>query len=144
MNSTCRLCQSVQDYLARRPERLIYEFSSSILIVGDHQFFAGYSLLIYKQHVREMHDLPAPENANFWTELTRAAKAIDNAFRPLKMNYACLGNQDPHLHWHLFPRSSQDPHSRQHPWFDAERFSSEPTTANLAQIVAERVRQHLV
>ena len=31
------------------------------------------------------------------------------ASRPHKLNYELLGNQVPHLHWHLFPRSPDDP-----------------------------------
>jgi diadenosine tetraphosphate (Ap4A) HIT family hydrolase len=30
-------------------------------------------------------------------------------FRAVKMNYELLGNQLPHIHWHLIPRLAQDP-----------------------------------
>ena len=36
------------------------------------------------------------------------AKAVKIAFNAEKINYECLGNGDSHLHWHLFPRRSQD------------------------------------
>ena len=29
--------------------------------------------------------------------------------KPLKLNYECLGNQEPHVHWHIFPRYTDDP-----------------------------------
>ena len=29
--------------------------------------------------------------------------------KPLKLNYECLGNQEPHVHWHVFPRYAEDP-----------------------------------
>src|ERR1700694_4734407 len=39
-----------------------------------------------------------------WTPLSRS----ENTYHPHKLNYELLGNQVPHLHWHLFPRSKQD------------------------------------
>ena len=41
------------------------------------------------------------------------ARAIETAFRPHKLNYELLGNQVPHLHWHLFPRYADDPDALQ-------------------------------
>ncbi|HMP17684.1 MAG TPA: hypothetical protein PKD72_11720, partial [Gemmatales bacterium] len=38
--------------------------------------------------------------------------------KPRKINYEWLGNQVPHLHWHLFPRQSEDPHHLQAVWLD--------------------------
>ncbi len=49
------------------------------------------------------------------------AEAIENCFRPHKLNYELLGNQVPHLHWHLFPRSADDPDRLQPVWFALER-----------------------
>jgi diadenosine tetraphosphate (Ap4A) HIT family hydrolase len=42
------------------------------------------------------------------------ARAIELSCRPHKLNYELLGNQVPHLHWHLFPRYLDDP-DRLHP-----------------------------
>ena len=36
------------------------------------------------------------------------AEAVSNAFGAEKMNYELLGNEDTHLHWHLFPRANGD------------------------------------
>jgi diadenosine tetraphosphate (Ap4A) HIT family hydrolase len=37
------------------------------------------------------------------------AEALARVFRPVKMNYELLGNQVPHIHWHLVPRLAADP-----------------------------------
>ena len=34
----------------------------------------------------------------------RWPQAIWNVVKPLKLNYECLGNLEPHVHWHVFPR----------------------------------------
>ena len=36
-------------------------------------------------------------------------RAIEAAFRPVKMNYETLGNAVPHLHTHVMPRYADDP-----------------------------------
>ena len=36
-------------------------------------------------------------------------RAIALATSPLKLNYECLGNLEPHVHWHVFPRFESDP-----------------------------------
>jgi diadenosine tetraphosphate (Ap4A) HIT family hydrolase len=42
-------------------------------------------------------------------DVTRVARALATVNRPLKMNYELLGNQVPHIHWHLIPRLAADP-----------------------------------
>lgn len=36
------------------------------------------------------------------------AEAVNNIFKPDKMNYELLGNSCPHIHWHLYPRKKGD------------------------------------
>ncbi len=36
------------------------------------------------------------------------AEAIAAVVKPWKMNYECLGNSEPHVHWHLLPRQSTE------------------------------------
>ena len=42
-------------------------------------------------------------------EMSLVAEAVFNAFKPQKLNYELLGNTDHHMHWHIFPRYSNDP-----------------------------------
>ena len=49
------------------------------------------------------------------------ARAIEECFRPHKMNYELLGNQVPHLHWHLFPRYAHDPDALRPVWVALDR-----------------------
>lgn len=32
------------------------------------------------------------------------------------MNFACYGNAEPHVHWHIVPMYEDDPHPRKDPW----------------------------
>lgn len=141
MINECRLCERVQTLVRDRPARLVHEFKSSILVVGDHQFFSGYCVLIFKEHAREIHDLPTEQQRTLSQELLEAGSAVARTFKPWKMNYASLGNQDQHLHWHIMPRYETDPNHKQHPWTDAARFNEFSTTPAMAIEVADRIRK---
>ena len=63
------------------------------------------------------------------------------AFRPVKVNYGLLGNQLPHLHWHVIPRLAGDPAPRDAAWgVPHEPVSLEPA-ARRERIA--RIRAHL-
>ena len=68
----------------------------------------GYVCLVARRHVVEPFELPAGERTAFWEEVNRVAAALDEALRPVKLNYEIHGNTLPHLHLHLFPRQRGD------------------------------------
>jgi diadenosine tetraphosphate (Ap4A) HIT family hydrolase len=70
----------------------------------------GYSVVTWKgRHVAEPTELSADEAAGFWAAVAHVARAIDERYRPTKMNWLSLGNGVPHLHVHLVPRPLDDP-----------------------------------
>ncbi len=87
---------------------LIHEFENSYFVIGDHQFYKGYSLLLFKRHVRELHELSKEEYMGLSEELYIANAAIYKTFKPWKMNNQSLGNKDEHVHWHIMPRYEDD------------------------------------
>jgi diadenosine tetraphosphate (Ap4A) HIT family hydrolase len=139
----CTICDRIN--AAKRAElpSLIYEFANSLLLVGDHQFHRGYCVLVYKEHIREMHDLPDPIQREVFGELMTATTAIAKAFAPWKMNHACYGNQVPHIHWHIFPRYESEPDHLDHPFLHSAEFSKHATTDEMAKVVAAQVRENL-
>ena len=64
------------------------------------------------RHVAEPTELSPDEAAGFWSDVARVAKAVDEQYRPAKMNWLSLGNGVPHLHVHLVPRPHARPTSR--------------------------------
>ncbi len=84
------------------------ELKTGYVVLGDHQHFKGYTLFLLKQHKNELFELEKEERQIFLEEMSVIAEAVNNVFRPEKMNYELLGNGDSHLHWHLFPRVSGD------------------------------------
>lgn len=118
----CKLCQGLERWKAGLLTTFIYEFKNSILVLGDHQFFEGYSMLVSKTHSREIHLLPQPVQAGFFSELMIATRVIHKTFKAWKMNHASYGNQDPHVHVHIIPRYESDPNRHKQPWHESERF----------------------
>lgn len=70
----------------------------------------GYTLVIWRgRHVAEPTELSTQEASGYWLEVLEVARALQQHYRPLKVNYETLGNVVPHLHTHLVPRYVDDP-----------------------------------
>ena len=70
----------------------------------------GYTVVVWKgRHVAEPWELTREEAAGFWSEVALVARAVEEEYRPVKMNWLSLGNGVPHLHVHLVPRPLEDP-----------------------------------
>lgn len=86
------------------------------MVLGDHQFFKGYTLFLSKQHKEELHELSKIERSLFLHEMAVVAESVYTVFAPEKLNYELLGNADRHMHWHLFPRYTSDLKLRRPVW----------------------------
>ena len=95
---------------------LIAELETTRAFLHEDQFFPGYVLLVLRRHATELFELPVGERGAHLEEVSRVAEAIARALRPVKMNYELLGNQVPHIHWHLVPRLADDPEPRWPVW----------------------------
>jgi diadenosine tetraphosphate (Ap4A) HIT family hydrolase len=98
------------------PARKIVELATSVLYLADDQFFPGWCLLVLKRHATELWQLAPAERSALMDEVTRVAQALAAVFDAVKMNYELLGNQVPHIHWHLIPRRADDPAPRDPAW----------------------------
>ena len=86
----------------------IAELKSCYVILGDQQFYRGYCVLFAKLHATELYLMPADDARLLFDEMRLVAEAIAAVVKPWKMNYECLGNSEPHVHWHLLPRYETD------------------------------------
>jgi diadenosine tetraphosphate (Ap4A) HIT family hydrolase len=70
----------------------------------------GYTVAIWRgDHVADPTELPDGEAMSYWSEVLRVARALDDHYRPAKLNFLVLGNTVPHLHTHISPRYVDDP-----------------------------------
>jgi diadenosine tetraphosphate (Ap4A) HIT family hydrolase len=63
---------------------------------------------------------------------------------PDKINLASLGNVVPHLHWHVIPRFSDDPHFPNPVWGAKQRNTPHAAPGNLDARLADTLSRLLV
>lgn len=75
-----------------------------------HASVPGYCVVVWRDgHVAEPTELDPPASAAYWADVLEVGRALQDTFRPMKVNYMMLGNSVPHLHAHVFPRYADDP-----------------------------------
>jgi len=105
----CLVCERIKSIKAGTNPNFVCELETSYVVLGDSQFFRGYTLLLFKTHSTELHQLDKEVRNKFLQEMALVAQAVHAVFKPQKINYELLGNKYPHLHWHIFPRYEDDP-----------------------------------
>jgi diadenosine tetraphosphate (Ap4A) HIT family hydrolase len=106
--ANCCICTLIARIRSGPFDDLVAELPSSYLILGDAQFYRGYCVMLAKRHATELFLMPTDEARALLDDMRLVAEAIAAATGPWKMNYECLGNQEAHIHWHLFPRYKSD------------------------------------
>ncbi len=119
--SDCPFCRKLADLDALPPGEVVWRFPHGVALLGAWQYYHGYCLLVARRHATELSGLDAEERRAYLDEMCFLARAIEECFRPRKMNCELLGNQVPHLHWHLFPRGDHDPDARKPVWLALDR-----------------------
>jgi diadenosine tetraphosphate (Ap4A) HIT family hydrolase len=126
VDHTCHFCRQLAQLDGLPGDDLVWQFPYSVALLGKWQYFHGYCLLICRTHATELSQLDDPDRRAYLEEMCLLARAVELAFRPLKLNYELLGNQVPHLHWHIFPRYAHDPHSLKPVWLALDRAEHDP------------------
>ena len=121
MPHDCHFCRQFTALSRLPPSEVVWQFPHSIAFLGRWQFYQGYCVLVSRTHATELSALDDAERRAYLDEMCVLARAIEAAFRPHKLNYELLGNQVPHLHWHLFPRSADDPDALRPVWLALDR-----------------------
>ena len=104
----CGICAMIDRIKANAFPDFIAELKSCYVILGDQQYYRGYCVLFAKLHATELYLMPADTARLLFDEMRLVAEAIAAVVKPWKMNYECLGNSEPHVHWHLLPRYETD------------------------------------
>lgn len=104
------------------------------------QFFPGWTLLVLKRHATELWELDAEERHALIDAVAAVARALAVVYDATKLNYELLGNEVPHIHWHLVPRRADDPAPRRPVWTHAHEPRALSPTEQRARIDAIRAR----
>lgn len=104
----CLICDRISMIQNNENPYFVKEMKTGYVVLGDHQYFKGYTIFLCKEHITELFQLDSQIRSQYLKEMTFVAEAVSKAFGADKMNYELLGNGDSHLHWHLFPRVDGD------------------------------------
>jgi diadenosine tetraphosphate (Ap4A) HIT family hydrolase len=119
--SPCPFCQKLATLNELPADELVIELPHSAVLLGHWQAYHGYCIVVARRHCREIFELDPVERRSYFEEMCLVARAINECFRPHKLNYELLGNQVPHLHWHLFPRYEDDSETLKPVWLAIDR-----------------------
>lgn len=134
---------------------VLRRMEAGFAVIGDVQFLPGYSvLLVDDPAVQRLSELPRISRMAFLSDMDklgeaveRACKRLDPAFR--RVNLEILGNTDPYLHVHVWPRFDWEPADLvgRPAWlYPRERWSDEqyalgPQHSDLREAISEELGQ---
>jgi diadenosine tetraphosphate (Ap4A) HIT family hydrolase len=134
----CALCHPGKETVLWRDNRC------RVILVGDRDY-PGYCRVIWGEHVKEMTDLNESDRAHLLEVVFATEVMLRKALHPDKINLAALGNQMPHLHWHVIPRFADDAHFPDPIWAVRKRDKHSPTmdSVDLARKLARQLSEDL-
>jgi diadenosine tetraphosphate (Ap4A) HIT family hydrolase len=100
----CRKDQRLDDLMIE-----VAPLQVSTLYLFKEQTYRGRCVVAYRAHVNELFELPDAELTLFMQDVARAARAMQSAFNPAKINYGAYSDKLPHLHFHLVPKYKDGP-----------------------------------
>ena len=100
---TCMLCETQR-------EPVLWRDRSCRIILARDPDHPAFCRVIWSRHVVEMTDLNPRQRQHLLTVVFTLERVLRSLMAPVKINLASLGNQVPHLHWHVIPRFADDAH----------------------------------
>lgn len=132
---------------------VLRRMEAGFAVIGDVQFLPGYSvLLVDDPAVQRLSELPRSKRLAFLSDMDRLGEAVervckrlDPAFR--RVNLEILGNTDPFLHAHVWPRFDWEPadlarrpvwlYPRE--WWSDQRYALGPQHDALREVIGEEL-----
>ncbi|MEU0229006.1 diadenosine tetraphosphate hydrolase [Streptomyces sp. NPDC006284] len=94
---------------------VLRRLAAGFAVIGDVQFLPGYSvLLVDEPGVQRLSDLPRVKRLAFLSDMDRLGEAVEGVCRRMdpafrRVNLEILGNREPFLHAHVWPRFEWEP-----------------------------------
>ena len=102
---SCKACSGAWP----QANQFIADFPMTRAYLHDDQFFPGWTVLVLRRHATELFHLSPDERRQLMEEVAQVSESLTRVYDARKINYELLGNQLPHIHWHLIPRLTADP-----------------------------------
>lgn len=73
MTGSCEICRRIELIKKGGDPYFVTELKTGYVVIGNHQLFRGYTLLLYKE---ELHELDEETRKEFLFEMSAVAKAV--------------------------------------------------------------------
>ena len=93
------------------PAKIIEKTNKSLAFMDAFPLAKGHSLVIPKNHYEKMQEIPPEENAELFETVRKLLSKVDkltNSTLVALHNGKDSGQEIPHVHIHLIPRSKED------------------------------------
>ncbi|MBC8141874.1 MAG: hypothetical protein H7Y38_10590 [Armatimonadetes bacterium] len=94
---------------AKNNPAVVCRMPSGWVMMGDRQYLRGYCLLLPDPVVPNLNALTGSDRARFLADMATIGDALLEVTGAVRCNYEILGNLEPALHAHIFPRFANEP-----------------------------------
>jgi len=105
---SCLFCRIVSGEL---PATTVYEDDDSVAFLDHRPLFPGHTLLVPREHVETLGDLPAKNVGPYFEAAQLLSRAVEAAMEA-EGTFVAMNNRVsqsvPHLHVHVVPRRKKD------------------------------------
>jgi diadenosine tetraphosphate (Ap4A) HIT family hydrolase len=125
------IAERVEQARAGTNPKVICRLASGWVVIGDVQFLQGYCLLLPDPVVPSLNDLSEQARSRFLLDMATVGDALLRVTAAHRINYEILGNSEPELHAHIFPRYPDEPEEKRrrpawfYDWESAPKYSHE-------------------
>jgi histidine triad (HIT) family protein len=104
----CAFCEIIA---GQRPAHVVLDAANAVAFLDARPVFKGHVLLVTRDHVPTLLDLPATEIGPLFTHAQRLARAMEDGLGAAG-SFVAVNNRVsqsvPHLHVHVIPRNRKD------------------------------------
>jgi histidine triad (HIT) family protein len=104
----CVFCEIVA---GTRPAHIVFEDETALGFLDSRPLFKGHTLIVPREHIETLSDLPADLLGPFFAHAQRMARVMETGLDAAG-SFVALNNKIsqsvPHLHVHVVPRNRKD------------------------------------
>jgi histidine triad (HIT) family protein len=139
MTDDCVFCKIVDGDI---PADKIYEDETVYAFLDANPLTEGHTLVIPKAHREQLPDLSETEAAAYFREVPRIVAAVEAATGADGATLAwndgeAAGQEVPHTHLHIIPRTNEDGHGPVHALFNEKTDVSDRERGQLADTIMD-------
>ncbi|GLZ11259.1 HIT family protein [Actinomadura sp. NBRC 104425] len=104
----CLFCEIVK---GERPAHLVLDSADAVAFLDTRPLFKGHTLLVPREHIETLPDMPEHMLGTFFAQARRLASAMETVLGAAG-SFVAMNNRVsqsvPHLHVHVVPRNRKD------------------------------------